>query len=535
MKKSSMLLFYMLAFSVSLNLSYAESLLFSGSIMTDTDKKIDGNIFRFAYEETSNRVYVQTTAGGIIVNNGDCNSNTIFKVCISRANFSDRNITTYHSYYKIGATIYKLTGSLFASRQLVPNTLLPRESAEISITISNPTDFEITNINYVHDLSPFSVSDAKGCALEGNFMTWRGSLKSRFDKSCTAAISSEKEGTYSLAGNLSYFNGFDYEKKNILTPAIKVLAEQLNVRQITEKDIEMKQPFYINMSLKNLNQKEKIELSAAILLPYNLELLKNVPGFIRDSNTLKQNLILEPGSELNYSLYLTAPSEAETIINQNFDYSIRNIRNSIKNVTFIKPIEPKPLVSFNTEYKELVPGQKFIVVAKIKNPSRIYAIYDIRARLAFPYNKGIEEKLAKLMPNDYYYIISNTLAIPKEAESELGFGNKTIRLDFNIEYKSNGVAKSFNKQLEFKIIPGQAKSALTAAAVPKSSPAKPPESYESYHSQSSPAAEEFISLNFLNKRGVIISAMAFNAFWFIVAAIIIMRIKKEAVKSSSQK
>ncbi len=535
MKKLS-LLPYTLIFLISLPPSYAKTSMFSGSVITGTDKIIDGSIFRFAYDDISSKVFVQTPMGGIIVENGACNSNTIFKVCISRANFSYRNITTYESQYEIGADIYKLTGSLLISRQSVPKELLPRESAELAITISNPTDFDITNISYMQDLSPFSIANLKGCTLDGNIMEWHGSIKSKFDKTCTATITSEKEGTYNLAGNMSYFNGFDYKNDNVFTPAIRVLAQQLNVNQITENNIEIKQPFYINMSLKNANQNEKIEIAAAVLLPGNLELLKNVPGFTKDSNILKQSLTLDPGSEFNYSLYLNAPSEAETIINQNFDYSIKSTINSIKNITFIKPIEPKPMVSFNTDYKELVPGQKFIVVARIKNPSRIYGITDIKAKLTAPYNNEIEEKLGKLMPNDYYYIISNTLIIPKDVESELGSGDKPIKLNLNVEYKFNGITKSFNKQLEFKIIHKPADSAQTAASLPlKTTQANPPEQYTGDKSQSSAAPEESVILSLLNKKEVVISALAFDAFWFIFAVIIVMRIKKEVGKSFEKK
>ena len=525
MKKLS-LLFY--ALIILLPLSSAETLIFSGSAITGEDKIIKGNVFRFAYEERSDKVFVQTPASGIIVENGACNSNTLFKVCISRANFSYRNLTTYESYYEIGALVYKLTGSLLVGRQFIPNELLPFEASELSITISNPTDFEITNISYVQDLSPFSAESAKGCALDGKTMAWHGSLKSKFDITCTALIVAGKEGAYSLIGNLSYFNGLDYEAKNLYLPAIIVLAEPLNVNQIADKDIEINYPFYINMSLKNINQKEKIELAADVLLPYNLELLKEVPGFDKDSNTLKSRLELEPGSEFNYSLYLKAPSNAETIINQNFDYSIKNVRNSIKNITFITPIEVKPSVYFKTEYAEVFPGQKFIVIAKIKNPSRIYGITDIKARLESPYNDDVEEKLASLMPSEYYYIISNTLIIPKDANMGFELGNKTINLNLNLEYKSNGATKYLNKSLEVKIVPKPADSAQPIAALPaETQQAKPPESYESYKSQSLAESEEGIVLRFLNKKSVVVSAIAFDAFWFIFAIIIVMRIKKD--------
>ena len=82
-----------------LPLAAAETKIFSGKVVTDTDKVIDGSTFKFTYDENSKKAFVQTPAGGLIVENGACKPNNIFRVCMNSANFSHKNITTYIYYY----------------------------------------------------------------------------------------------------------------------------------------------------------------------------------------------------------------------------------------------------------------------------------------------------------------------------------------------------------------------------------------------------------------------------------------------------
>ncbi len=330
--KNIMFLFMLI---LSLPVTFAETQIFSGKAITDSDKVTDGGIFRFTYDERSNKVFVQTPAGGLIVDNGACKPNDVFRVCINSANFSYKNITTYVYYYEIDATIHKLTGSLSANSKSVLTTLLQGESTDITITITNPTDFDITNIIFNYDISNFSVKEVKGCELNEWQMLWKGSLQSKYDKICTATIVAEKEGTYNLAGNLSYFNGFETEKKTTDTLTVKVLPKQLKANYVIDKDIEVKKPFYINISLQNIHTSEDIAAFTAIKLPTHILLIKDIPAFNKEARVLKHSLMLNPGYIINYSLYLEAISEGKEPINYKFDYTIKGISDVIENDTFI--------------------------------------------------------------------------------------------------------------------------------------------------------------------------------------------------------
>src|SRR3989344_4428604 len=144
--------------------AFAETEIFSGNIITDTNKNIENaGIFRLKYDEYANKVFVQTPTTNLIVDNGACKSNAVFKVCINRANFTDRNLTTYVSYYEVNLDIYKLTGSLETEITSTLATLLPNEATELAIKITNPTDFEITGIKYTQNLSNFFLQEVTGC------------------------------------------------------------------------------------------------------------------------------------------------------------------------------------------------------------------------------------------------------------------------------------------------------------------------------------------------------------------------------------
>lgn len=335
-------LIYLFILMLLLPISIAETQIFSGKVITDTDKVIDGNTFRFTYEETSNKVFVQTPTQNLIVENGKCKSNDVFKVCINSANFSYKNITTYVYYYEISTTIYKLTGSLSAGSKAALSNLLQMESTELTVTISNPTDFDITNIVFNYGLEPFSAVEVKGCELNDNQMQWNGSLKSKYDKTCTAIISADKEGKYSLSGNLSYFNGFETEKKATDALAITVLPKQLKVSKFIDNNTEIKKPFYLNISLQNIHTSEDITGLSTITLPSHVSLIKDAPVFEKDSRVLKLSFALKPGAGINYSLYLEKLSEGKEPINSKFVYTIKGINDVIENSTFVDVVSAQP-------------------------------------------------------------------------------------------------------------------------------------------------------------------------------------------------
>ncbi|MBI2101867.1 hypothetical protein HYT53_04630 [Candidatus Woesearchaeota archaeon] len=317
----------------------AETEIFSGKVITNSDKSIDGGIFRFQYDDVADKVFVQTPTTNLISANGECKSNDVFRVCINSANFSHKNITTYVYYYEIDATIYKLTGSLSASSKATLSSLLQGEPTDLEVTVTNPTDFEITGILFSYDLAPFYILEAKGCELNGKRLIWEGTLKPKYDKTCTAKISTDKEGKYNLAGNLSYFNGYDTERIMTNASVVTVLPKQLKVSYFMDKDILVGEPFYTNLSLQNLHSSEEINAKFTIKLPSHVSLIKDKPALEKDGRTLRHSsLLLKPAGSMNYSLYLEKNSQGTEPINYKFEYAIKGISDVIENSTFVDEI-----------------------------------------------------------------------------------------------------------------------------------------------------------------------------------------------------
>ena len=529
------LILYFFLFLFLLPLTFAETPIFSGKVITGQEKVIDGNIFKFTYDEASNKTFVQTPTQSMIVENGKCKSNGVFRVCVNSADYYDRNITTYVTYYQVDAAIYKLTGSLSAVSTANPSSFLQHEYGNVTITITNPTDVDVSNIAYNENLTGFAIISTDGCTLKENGISWSGSLASGYKKICTATIIAEKEGTYNLAGSLSYFNGFEAENKATDTLTITVLPQQLAVVQLADSNVELQQPFYINVSLQNINKYEQIVLSITVDIPWNFELLNKLPYFSKDINILKSDSRMEPGSAFNYSLRLKGNAESKIPIKQRFEYTIKGISYTIENYTFVNPAEPKPIINFSTEYNEVSQGQEFIVAVKVRNPSRIYELTDIKARLNAPYNNEIEQNLDKLIPKESYAIISNTLIAPKNSDTP----NGTIKLEFNIEYKFDGTAKSLNKSLELKLKPANGTSNLSTAA--KTNIQSPPEIKTTAEpkllnktSGQAEAKTEMPKSGFFNNKIMLFGAVIFAVFLIIVIIINKIR-KKEATAFGKEK
>ena len=513
-KLMSRTLIFILLIILFVPLSFAETQIFSGSVITDTDVKVVNSTFRFTYEETSQNVFVQTPAKYLIIESGTCKSSDVLKVCVGNASYYDRNITTYVTYYKIYAAIYKLTGSLSTNSSAASGTLLQGESTDYSVTITNPTDFEITRIKFFQDLGKFIVKEAKGCNYDEHKLSWEGSLTSKYDKTCTVTLIADKEGTYDLAGTLSYFNSYETETKSTVSSRIIVLPKQLQAVHAIDKNVEINQPFYFNLSLQNVNAEERITAKGVITLPSNLALLNKIPDFNRQINILTLDKYLEPSSSYNYSFYLTASAEGGKPITERFEYVIKNLPDSIENSTYINPIEPRPLLNITTDYNETSPQQKLIVVAKIKNPSRVHIFTNIKAELKAPFNDDLIQTVNKLMPNESYTLFSNTLVAP----------NSTFKINLSLSYNFNNAEKSAGKILELKVKQSQVNRSVSQSNINLSSSS----STSIYQNASTKIIRTIIEKpkpSFLNMKILMFSGIIFIVF--LVVFIIINRRRKK--------
>ncbi|GEM_PF-2206131 len=440
-----------LLFILLMPFSYAETSLFSGKVITGTDKITDAGTFKFAYEDTGKAAYVQTPSTNLIIPAGDCRSNSLFRVCIKTADYYDKNVTTYVFYYQLGVDIFKLTGSLTSASTASFPSVLQGDSNTIKIKVTNPTQLDISKIAYSEDFAPFEILkyEGSGCQKEGTRITWTGNLPSNYDFSCTITASSRSEGNYKFTGNLTYYNSYETEKKNTDTLSITVLPKQLQNKLMIDGGVEIKMPFYINGSMKNINSDEKLYVLATIEVPGNMAILKRKPQSNKDSKIISYSMNLGPNEEFNYSLYLMAESESKIPVHYLFDYTIKDIRDTIENYTFVQAAEPKPNLTLKSEYEKLIPGQNYIITIAAKNPSGFYDFTGVQATLIAPFNDNTGQKLFKLGKNETYPIFSSTLALPgNEDYSKI---NWTIPLKLEVGYYFNNEPRSINRTWNLKI------------------------------------------------------------------------------------
>lgn len=444
MKKSLMILPVIL---IIIPAAFAETSIFSDNVITDSYLKLAEGTFRFTYDADGNQTFVMTPTINMIIPNGECKSNGVFRVCINSADYYDRNITTYITYYTINADIYKETGSLSAASTASLTTLLQKESTSVKIIISNPTDLDVSKISYAEDFYPFTIINVTGCRLEGTIMKWSGSLQSRYTQTCTATLfAPEQSGVMAIVGNLSYYNGFNTETVSTDTLSITVLPKQLHIDESSDSESEMDKPFYINLSLSNINPDQSLDVSMSIPLSSNFVVVKKTAEISKSYDELTYSARMQPGKVVNFSIYLKPTSGGNFSISRKFTYIIKNMQDTIENATYISVLDPAPVIDLVSEYSEISPGQRFIVSAKLTNPSVIYTLQEIQAKLSIPYVADVAQNLKQLGPNESYSIISNTFTLPDAVYTE-----DYLKINLEVAYTLNNIQRTLNKFIEVKI------------------------------------------------------------------------------------
>lgn len=538
-------LLMIMVFVFLIPIALAEVKIHSGTVITGNDLKLSEGTFRFTFDSEGNQTFVQTPTINMIIKSGECRSNGLFRICMGSAEYYDRNATTWVTYYKVYTDIYKQSGSLSTSASAGSNTLLQKESTSVKITIQNPTEQEVTKISYAEDFYPFIVLNVTGCALEGTSFKWTGSLQSGYSQTCTATFyAPETPGTYNFAGNLSYFNGFSQETSSTSALSLVVSKKQLQVKESSDSNGEVDKAFHINLSLSNINPTENLDLSMAIPISANFNVLKKTAGMTYANGELAYSGRIQPGNSVNLSISLKPTAGGILSINKAFTYTVKNMRETIENSTYISVVDPNPIIDLNSEYGELSPGQRFIISTRIYNPSMVYTLQDIGAKLSLPFAPEINQNMKQLAPNQSYSIISNSFTLP---ESYSGDG---LKVTFNLKYTLNGMEKSIQRTMDLKVRQptsgGQSNGVLAADSLSNGEPVLQQSSGSSATQQPAtpPQAEDTLpepkeekfslksaKLDFSNKTVLIFVGVLFLFLFIVPAAIYKIRKSKKETQS----
>ncbi len=406
-------------------------------------------IFRFNYDEGSNMIFAKTPTTNMLIENGACKQNDVFRICITKANYTDKNITTWVFYYTLGVDIYKLTGSLTDEPTLTKNKIYQGERTSFTMKIENPTDFEISGIDFTINLSTLNFGELRGCTLNETQMIWRnGVLKPRHDKLCTIELFGFNEGKYPFSGIVRYYNGLEKEEIKTTSIELEVLPKQLDADQFIDSNVEINMPFHFNISVQNINLEQRLETTMQLDFPAGLHVLEYPDDLVKDAGQYRMARQFEPNTGKNYSFHLVANSKESMPVKSRITYYVGNIYDVIENSTYIDPLEPAPLIEFIPETIEPDFDQKFVFLAKIRNPSIYYTLKKIKGTLDAPYNGKFYGETGSLSPNGSYSIISQTLVFPNDLKDVI---KNDIEVRLDIDYEFENALKSTSKSMTLKL------------------------------------------------------------------------------------
>ena len=301
--------FYIALFILIIPAAFSEEMLFSGKVLTDSNILTKGESFRFYYDESSQKIFAQNPNINLIVDLYGCKLNSKYKICINSANFSYRNLTTYKNYYEIYVEVYKLEyGINFSS--IYVEKMLQNENQRFTFNFLNPTTKYVENLSISLKILNFTVNDVKGCEFDGDYILWRGMLSPSDYKSCSMGLISQSKGAFSIIGNASYTIGADKIENKINLATIEVLSDQLLAGLNANSRADVGEIFYFNVSVKNINPNEDMDVIAKILFPKEAYFVNSKPHYFDlGANALKDSFVLQPGKSKNYSFMLKSEKE----------------------------------------------------------------------------------------------------------------------------------------------------------------------------------------------------------------------------------
>ncbi len=408
-----------------------EKEVFSGAVLTGKGISIDNKTFTFLYDLNSEKIFVDAPASGVIISRGECDKRDAYKICIDRANFSSRNYTTYVDTYELGVRVYKITPEIVVNRTASIGELLQGEKSIVSVTIENPSDFEVESIEYREDFSKFDISELEGCEIRDGVVYWKGFLRPKNVKKCSFKIAAYKKMAAEMVANLSYNDGFStiYAQSSVL--GISVKDKQLKVSTYKPSVLEPLIIFQYSMLLENLNTGESISVQSSSLLPSYLKVKKKPDEFWAEGNNIRANINLKPGEKKNLTLTIEPGAAGDMPIKHRFRYAINNLEDEMEyeDGVLIKDIKPEIALILSSEAPK--PGEKFVAAVDLKNPSIYHDLKNIKAELASEFSETLSSELKTLKRNESYRIISNTLIAPNGIDKRQYPLNLTVFYDFN--------------------------------------------------------------------------------------------------------
>jgi len=272
----------------------------------------------------------------MIINIGDtieyiseekCMISRPFKICYNDTQFlidgdvvpDDMNSDDMDTEMKL--EIFGLIADLELTRTFENETILINQDVLVEVLIENIGDEDATEVSYSDDYpASLKVSDADGCEMDDNEITWEGMIREGQIVECSYTLTGRKENTFSSIAELEYYNGMDEEKttdntKLIIPEPLISIELDMNSSKTTPGGRVI-----LDINLTN-NHESPVEITRLdFILPVGLEVV-DAPDFTKD---LDYSGMIE--DTLDFSVILESVMSGRHLINLSISFETGSVR-----------------------------------------------------------------------------------------------------------------------------------------------------------------------------------------------------------------
>jgi len=433
MKKRGFLILLVFLIAMETSFALSQDLVFSDTVYDKDVEQIEGK--EFSFRVLKDVVSVGIDISGVIIQGGGCKIKNSFNICISNTTFAYRNSTTWEYIYKTNVKVYTIKSTLTVTKTIPKIELLIGEEIDVELSLENTADIVAENIVLTESYpAEILVSDAEGCTIQFNKVTFKGQVNPRQIKTCKYKLKGLRQVIHNLTTETQYFDGS--EIKNITdTDTLTVLDNSLKVKITKDREIvKVGDDLELSLGLENINENEDLAVTSFIFeVPQGYMVVKKPKAMEMNNKFLSWAGKIEKESGVNESgINFTMDLKAVRSGKQRF-----NIDSSYKISTFLRKFNSSydlnvdcdcPYIDY--EVGNVVPGLKTDFKVSIKNPGSIdFKNLKIDYKSDIPEIQDFSSAFGKIQKNFTMDIIDKRIISPGEGES--------YNFDINIAYESS--------------------------------------------------------------------------------------------------
>ena len=426
-----------------------ETQTYSGSAATGETITVNGENFVVSFGGDPAKISVKLPSGyGVVVDKGVCEVEGYYDICFDSSSFWYHNYTTDRDFYKAAIKIYEVLALTTLTRIIEKSNFLILEETKINVVMENTGRRAATDVVFRDEFpASFAITSVEGCELEGNVISWKGSINMNGKKECSYVIKALEAITYISKASLNYNDGSTLrditDSKTITVPTYRLsLATSLEDAIEVGGDIEMA------IELANLHDSYEIKVvNFYVDVPTELDAVEKSNLFTQEYNQYKWSGTLAPLEKNNFYLKLKGTSVGEYKIKEYAEYIINNIRKKIQNELVVKVTGPVLSVGYDISKKSLKAGEESRILIEATNPSSKYPIKSIELAVEsdIPGFKEIRKAIGDLEAGKTITILNTQFTAPN-----LDMPG-TYSVDITTSYESDfGKGKTKNNE-EIKI------------------------------------------------------------------------------------